>query len=301
MRNRRSFNVFCSLILTAAISLSSAIPSFAAETEVDEQNIVYSEQFPDAYIITETYNEPSTLSDDEFSFPTVKATVFVEETYKNVDGELTVTDSRLLSKDEVLEIGEENFDELAAPIPLGDTSGVNTGTAAVSERGKLTLIFSGRCSTSNGIEPSFSATATWSGFNSFLQNDGPAIGNDFMGLTWGGNFSVKSSQCTAYTQLNSNINTYLSSANPTVGRVWEFQEYFGGNYALYAQYAYIFATLHKNYATGSGNTTEAVLQYTHTYQQVTGSISIDTSGIGFTLSQTPKQWSVACVINNIPY
>lgn len=56
---------------------------------------------------------------------------------------------------------------------------------------------------------------------------------------------------------------------------------------------------------GGANRSEAVMQYTHTYQASTGSIDVSASGagagIGYTLSNTPKQWDISCVVNNIPY
>ena len=64
------------------------------------RNEVWSEEYPDAYIITEHVENNNTLfsrsnkqKEDE-----VEATVFVEENYKYINGERIVTESRLLSK-----------------------------------------------------------------------------------------------------------------------------------------------------------------------------------------------------------
>lgn len=89
-----------SIILSAVMMLSMSIPVFAAETPNTHFEIS-SPAFPDAYIITET--TPSTVAFDgsSGSLGSISATVFVEETYDMVNNELIITDSRLLSKDEV--------------------------------------------------------------------------------------------------------------------------------------------------------------------------------------------------------
>lgn len=140
--------------------------------------------FPDAYIITET--TPSTVAFDgsSGSLGSISATVFVEETYDMVNNELIITDSRLLSKDEVMAIGVDNFAPLSeVPMPR----------AATITRGRLTITFSGVYNTSNGVSCNLTGTAHWD--DSGLHTEGEnycATGEDFIGVTWSGSFTAKS-------------------------------------------------------------------------------------------------------------
>lgn len=103
--------VVSTLITSLTLSASAITPSHQAP-------VVYSPEFPDAYIVTEVTPETQNLDGTSGSLGSVSATVFVEESYDIVNGELTVTDSRLLSENEVKAIGEENFLDLNdAPIP----------------------------------------------------------------------------------------------------------------------------------------------------------------------------------------
>ena len=69
-----------------------------------------------------------------------------------VNNELIITDSRLLSKDEVMAIGVDNFAPLSeVPMPR----------AATITRGRLTITFSGVYNTSNGVSCNLTGTAHW--------------------------------------------------------------------------------------------------------------------------------------------
>ena len=95
--------------------MGMSVTAFASETDNTSVRSVYSPEFPDAYIITETNSEPVGYSIDstEIQPATVTATVFVEESYAvDRNGEVYVSDSRLLSKEEVDDIGIDNFDNL---------------------------------------------------------------------------------------------------------------------------------------------------------------------------------------------
>lgn len=92
-----------------------------------------------------------------------------------INDELVITDSRLLSKDEVMAIGIENFGPLdKSPMPR----------AATNSRGRLTITFSGVYNTSKGVSCDLTGTAHWD--NSGLHTEGEnycATGEDFIGVT----------------------------------------------------------------------------------------------------------------------
>lgn len=293
---------FISLILAFSMLMMTTTTALAAEEETmntpDTQFEVFSPTFPNAYIITE--NTPSTVSFDgnSGSLGSISATVFVEETYDMINDELVITDSRLLSKDEVMAIGVENFDPLDdSPMPI----------AATNSHGRLTITFSGVYSTSSGVSCDLTGTAHWD--DSGLHTEGEnycATGDDFIGVTWSGGFSAKSHSISGTNQLGGALTIYNSDSTPNAGRVWSFSDTVPtSKYTLYAKDINLNMNLSKNATTGNGNTAEAVLKYIHTYSKVQGSISItpgsETVAGSFSLSNTEKQWSLVCTVTNIPY
>lgn len=286
-----------SIILSAVMMLSMAIPVLAAETP-DTQFEISSPTFPDAYIITETTPSTVVLDGNSGSLGSISATVFVEETYDMVNGELVITDSRLLSKDEVMAIGIDNF------APLDETP---TPKAASNSRGRLTITFSGVYNTSSGVSCNLTGTAHWD--NSGLHTEGKnycATGEDFIGVTWSGSFTAKSHSISGKDHLGSALTIYNSESTPNAGRVWSFKDANPtSKYTLYAKDINLNVNISKNTLTGNGNTAEAVLKYIHTYSQVKGSISIspgtETVAGSFSLSNTSNQWSLVCTVTNIPY
>lgn len=216
-----------SIILSAVMILSMSIPVFAAETPNTHFEIS-SPAFPDAYIITET--TPSTVAFDgsSGSLGSISATVFVEETYDMVNNELIITDSRLLSKDEVMAIGVDNFAPLSeVPMPR----------AATITRGRLTITFSGVYNTSKGVSCNLTGTAHWD--DSGLHTEGEnycATGEDFIGVTWSGSFTAKSHSISGKNQLGGALTIYNSDSTPNAGRVWSFKDSNPtSKYTLYAK------------------------------------------------------------------
>ncbi|MFQ7320871.1 MAG: hypothetical protein ACLROS_07945 [Faecalibacterium sp.] len=286
---------FCMLMIATTTALAVGTESKNAPNTNFK---IFSPAFPDAYIITET--TPSTVAFDgnSGSLGSISATVFVEETYDMINDELVITDSRLLSKDEVMAIGIENFGPLdKSPMPR----------AATNSRGRLTITFSGVYNTSKGVSCDLTGTAHWD--NSGLHTEGEnycATGEDFIGVTWSGGFSAKSHSISGKDQLGGALTIYDSDSTPNAGRVWSFSDSVPtSKYTLYAKDINLNMNISKNTLTGSGNTAEAVLKYIHTYSKVEGSISI-TPGSGtvagsFSLSNTKNQWPLVCTITNIPY
>lgn len=292
-----------SCIVSLAMVLSITTPSFAAETKKTQSDDphfeVSSPAFPDAYIITETTPATMSLDGTSGSIGSISATVFVEETYDTVNGETIITDSRLLSKDEVMDIGIENFDDLnTTPTPLG---------TATNHRGRLTITFSGVYNTKNGVSCDLTGTAKWDNSGFHIEGENYcATGEDFIGVTWSGGFTSKSHSISGTNHLGGALTIYDADSTPNAGRVWSFSDAVPlSKYTVYAKDINLKMNISKNTLTGSGNTAEAVLKYIHTYSKVQGSISItpgnETVAGSFSLSNTDKQWPIVCTITGIPY
>lgn len=303
---KRIFQKFLCLALIISVVFSIEKPIFASNSfemisleKNEKQPIsVYSEEFPEAYIITEVADKRSQFLMNE---NLVTATVFVEETYSNENGEPVIVNSRLLSKDEVERIGVENFENLdTMPSPMA---------SAINRRGKLTITFSGTHTFFlDSVKLVLNANAKWYGFDLIYNSENhPAVGKDFMGVTWSGDFRVDKDTINARANLGfgqtMGQNVYKVGSSPNAGRVWAFDEYLyaGGDDWYYVDNVDLSMTLWKDKMTGNGNKAEAVLQYIHTWQQVTGSVNVNPSGGGFSISATPKQWSIVCTVSNIPY
>lgn len=278
--------------IMTALTLMSSTTVFAETTYTNEdQAIVYSEEFPDAYIIVETVeNKKQSKTDEVVYLDAVEATVFVEDIYRVVDGENTLVESRLLSKSEVDEIGVENFEEY------------NKNSRASNNRGKLTISFSGSYKlVGNGVEATFNGGANWSGLGT-ISSTSPAVGDDFIGVVWNGGHSIYSSGISGTYDAGGNVRFYESKTFPNMGRVWSFVEGINdSNMSMYMNNSNLTMKVIKNNLEHAGNLSGASLQYTHTFQAVTGTISINSSGPDFTLSNTPSQWSISCSITGIPY
>ena len=184
---------------------------------------------------------------------------------------------------------------------------MSTSRAAKRTYGKLTLTFSGSQSISGkSVSCKLNGNANWD-FGAFTSSEkNPAIGKDFMGITWSGLFTTNSSSCSA-TDLTGKV-TYPTMVDSIAngGRVWSFEEsLFEDHFANYNKNINATINIKKNTMTGNGNTAEAVLKYIHTYQKTTGSVSMnvgsDSVSAGFTLSNVKNQCSLVCNITGIYY
>ena len=171
-----------------------------------------------------------------------------------VEGNVIIVDSRLLSKNEVEAIGIENFQSLESQKPTAITL---SEKAAVNNYGKLTITFSGTHSTSgSSVTAKLIGNAEWSGFNIlYSAENNPAVGKDFFGLTWFGDFQCSSA--TIFASLKSGGSQTVSSAEsvPNAGRVWQFNEYINNITDVdYVNNVDLNATLYKANMTGNSLT-----------------------------------------------
>jgi hypothetical protein len=140
----------------------------------------------------------------------------------------------------------------------------------------------------------------------YSPKNNPAVGDDFFGFAWGGDFYYDDEYAFAWWDNGEDAPIYEAEAKTNAGVVWSFEEYMHlPGYDMYVDEVMITADLHKNYKIGGGNTTQAILKYIHTYQDAVGSITItaDPSGVGsgFTLGGTPNQWSIVCPMSGLYY
>lgn len=309
-----------SAILSCAICLGLSTTAMAvSEAPAETTNVlsvfspesapsIYSPEFPDAYIL------PNEMSISDSTTQTVSATVFVEEEYGFDDSGNPVTiSSRLLSESEVLEIGLENFENMEDARQDAVSELMQT-RAAVNARGSLKISFSeegyitGNSLGSNKVTYDLSANASWSpsGLWGWDGANNPADGNDYIGVIWSGGFSCPSCSITpSYPKYAPAPYVNMCNSFPNVGRVWEFSEkwieYTGGgtNTGYHLTSLDLDITLTKNNVR-EANQAEAVLQYTHTWQSTTGSVSISVNGSGvgggFVLNNVSKQWSIVCTL-----
>ena len=71
-------------------------------------------------------------------------------------------------------------------------------------RGKLTISFTAYSqSVGNGITINCGGTAHWDGFNFFYNSENnPAVGNDFLGIVWAGDYIENSHNFSVYWHTN---------------------------------------------------------------------------------------------------
>lgn len=118
----------------------------------------------------------------------------------------------------------------------------------------------------------------------------------------GGGLTVKDHDISGEYISGEKIDIDLARPSPTTGRVYSFEEIIPlSHYNDLMDKIDYDITLTKNNLEGNGNTTEAVLQYIHTYQKRVGSITISEGGAGYSLTSCEKQWPISCVVTNIPY
>ena len=186
---------------------------------------------------------------------------------------------------------------------------VTTQGTARNQKGTLTITFT--CydnSYGNTSLYELYGMANWSGLNWWYNaKENPAVGEDFFGFAWAGGFSGENLYARGTWNYGPSATIYLADAVANAAVVWEFEEFIHevGKVMLWVEVVDIRASLIKRYRTGGGNTAQAILKYIHTYEETNGSIQIsadpDGVGAGFSLQNTPKKWSIVCIMNGLYY
>ena len=186
-----AYDVKTATVNSAQIEVSTEATNALSETSSGLLPLVYSPEFPDAYILQ---NEPMEISASGSTTNTVSATVFVEEEYGFDDSGNPITISSRLLSESVLEIGLENFGDMEN-VRQDALSKLMQTRAATNARGSLAISFSGSYSLNGtSVTANLTGNASWSPDGLFWQSDGqnnPAPCSDYMGVTWSGGSHYK--------------------------------------------------------------------------------------------------------------
>lgn len=264
--------------------------------------------------------------DEEFVVGATK-TVWVKET---TDEEGNVTESRLLNKDEVeelrsaadnLNLGTDEDPEPTTPDavipyrPIGGGGGGNPETLIGSDNDDFHLLSIDFAITYNTSTKTYSATAnaSWEEQLVFFWETAKAAEEftpDLMGITWGGDKHLKAQSYSIsgnyYSEVNGTVGAVdcsRSTSDIYAGYVWQFFEksgIFGKELELVTA-----TTDFKQTGELQNKYTSAKLTYVHTYDRITGQISINVSkdpGIAASIGVTGSGlWQVELEIPDILY
>jgi len=206
--------------------------------------------------------------------------VYVYEKF-NKDGE--ITESRLMTNSEVDQLNKSSL------IRDDESKGKLEITLFVLDDGNSKYKFIGR--------------GHWTGEN-LIGKDSPAAGDDFLGLTWGGdgNAFKNNNKISEGKYVNgNNMAMSRSESDSYRGYVWQFQEDTATSYMDYAH-----GEVHVIPAGQIDNEeTNVQLTYIHTYQNLVGTISIGASSDGLapsiSLSTVSSQWQIEVDIPGLIY
>lgn len=285
MKTKKIVGILTVIIVIAAftqVKYTSDEELVQNTTGYDKQPIVYSEEFPNAYIIVEVIqNNEQQKADDVVYLDSVVATVFIEDTYR-----LNVPfGSRLLSKSEVDKIGIENFEEY------------NNNSRGPNNKGKLIITFTGDYRlVGNGIEAALNGEVEWSG-DGVRGSRIDWINVDCLEVNWSGVHTATSSIDGVYSNGDKLI-LYQSDGIPNESRTWTIEKESNNSYMTNANLA---INLTKNTLEGGGDTSDAVLKYTHIYQNAPINILIGNGKFDCNFGVSDSQWSVNCRLMGIPY
>ena len=281
-------------VLMVIMCLQMCVTTYANQTTEEdvENNLVidfFSEEFPNAYIILNdrvSETMPANVINTEII---ASATVFVKEKYDIIDGELVITESRLLSQEEVEIEGINSFHPLTRSSFDGEAKGTLTIYVTMDQTADDPYALSNTV-TLNG-------TADWSGIDLiYSMYNNPAVGEDYIGYAWSGGYTVNTSSCTATNSFGQNVNIYQSDGSPNSAATWSFDEMQIIEVNQYVNHINCNVTLYKGSLENGENTSEAIFKYIHTYSRNTGSLSISATpqsiGAGFSLTNSDASWSI---------
>lgn len=296
-------------LLAISMLLVSGVTAFATDSnQLDSDN-------QDYYCIEEIHYGDEALSfisdedlrnhlasyrtNDTELYAVAKQTVFVTETLDKTTGR--ITDSRLMSEAEALAY-QTTGDIMLLNDWVGDDTEEHQG-------GKLSLylvVYVDRYG-----DYSAYGTADWENGVYSTGENAPAVGMDFMGITWGGDGELEivnnSDDVSGIYQYDKgNMSFSRADSDSYGGYCWQFEETIRSWGKLYyADYIDCEVELEKTYTADKGKETNIKLNYIHTYEDTVGTLSFTagTSGAagGITLSSVGDQWKIAVDVPGIQY
>ncbi len=267
-----------SIIIALAIVICMNTPAYALSKKTDVYEKITYHKAEDLEKVASNYG--LMLKTKEKFVKGVTKEVYVYEKY-NKDG--TVTESRLMTNSEVAELNKSNV------LRDDESKGKLEITLFVIDDGNSKYKFIGR--------------GHWTGEN-LVTKDSPAAGDDFLGLTWGGDgnaFKTDTIISEGKYVNGNNMSMSRSKSDSYRGYVWQFQEDTATSYMDYAH-----GEIHVIPVGQIDNEeTNAKLTYIHTYEDVVGTITIGASIEGvapaITLSSVSKQWQIEVDIPGLNY
>lgn len=211
--------------------------------------------------------------------------------YEKYDSQGNIIDSHIMNADELVTYNIKSMSGL-----IGSDS---------DYKGKLSIGLVVTQNANNSYH--IFASARWD-TNSVIggENYPDAAGDDFFGITWGGDGELRSSNADASGFYYNGNEVSVSRANSDSyrGYCWQFLEKSSGvgscMKTLDAE-----LDLSKTYSANKGKETNVMCTYIHTYSKVNGTISF-TAGYksfagGISLSATDKQWQIQCDVSGLSY
>ena len=304
-----------SVLLSIAMVFTLAIPVLAYDTNTattpanTSEVIVYSPEFPDAYL---EYGMPTTTP-QSFSMSnnsplrTVSVTAFCKEAYNPETGEVLY--SCLMNKDEVDEWRAAGSP--TTPVPLASWGGVES-------RGELDITLAVFELANDGSSPYNTnlwarAQANWKKGPSW--GDGltrPSWGGDVIGISWGKGLDGFKRAATATSNTGDAVDIALCDWEDTKFAAWEFIEQFGPhvgpvggpNWASSIECSTALGVPTSVYR----QSTDIAMTYAHSYSDVfIDSVSVNVgistggpeAGLDISFGTNADEWTIIAIADNV--
>lgn len=241
-------------------------------------------------------NEFNLHEENTLNKHSISAQVYVKNTFtENYLEEIVKINSELMTKEEVLEIGKDNFSTISNVTPLNSDS-TEFYRLVIS----LDIEYAGIYHWDLSGSANWDTSGLW-----FPGVSAPQSNYDVAGFLWDGNFDYVqgSPQAIAY---NNTFNDFQIAPihEPNAGYVWTLLGALqtGHDETTYMTNADMSIRLGKYELTGGGNTTSFVYQYTHTYSNGSFSVSINPTSPSFSISGGGvDSWDISAQISGVLY
>lgn len=216
--------------------------------------------------------------------------VYVSEETEQINGENVVKESHIMSKDEVEKMKKDS---------IVSTSTLQSGGAKYYL--DITLVRFNMGSYKYTID----GHAEWASLGMSSEKY-PAIGEDVIALTWGGDGELKATSKGAagkYAISNQDVNFNLSKSDYQKGYAWNFKESIPiGFHQDFAKWITCTVNLQKTYTQVKNKETGVRLTYIHTYKTYNPGVSFSGSGVPqVSLSGTTSQWTLETDLPGFQY